>query len=286
MRKELMGILVFMAIAMFCVPGVYAQGATPVVTEVTEEIIIEQKETMTQEMPAEEMEEDTAEQMMMPEEMEEETECRTESIMQGEPMMHGKTVQEAMPVCPKSQPKDIREEMANMASQLDAMEEKADALSKLGKKKGADETELKTAYEEYVTEIKNTKAQAETLSKTSRHIRSRGELYFADWLQELESIKKSVLRKKGMKNRDKEEKTFSQFADETNKTDEALQSLIDNLKDVKRYLEFDLTSKNISSVSTELRGTSTDVKKIKRGIDMMKKKLDSLTSFSNIIERK
>lgn len=288
MKKGLLSKLVcVMVVVLFCAEGLYAQVKNPMFIEKTEETVTEEAGMLIQKIPVQKAA--PAGSIMQHEAMTEVEviveEVIKEKVYTQEQVVQEKATQQTPPVYSKPKPKDIHEEMGNMITQLDLMGEKADSLAKLGKKKDADQEEIKIGYEEFVAEIKHTKAQAEILSKTSQHIRSQGELYFADWLQKLEAIKKLTLRKRGMKNRDKEERTFNQFADETKKTEEALENLINDVKDVSRYLEFDLTSSNISSASKELRGIKNDIKKIQRYINMMGKKLNSLSTFSNIINR-
>ncbi|MBU2062775.1 MAG: DUF2959 family protein [Candidatus Omnitrophica bacterium] len=184
---------------------------------------------------------------------------------------------------PQEQKRDVYEEMTQTVLQVENISRAADELLKLGKAKTIEEQQLKDKFREFEQEIENTLSQIETLCKTTRHVSTQGEIFFNDWLRELESIKNSTMRRRGMTSRDKELKTLSGFNDEAQKTEENLNKLIEAIQDIDRYLKFNLTAKNVSSAASEFRKINTDAGKIKKGIGSMEKKLKKLSAFSEIM---
>lgn len=180
--------------------------------------------------------------------------------------------------------RDVFEELTQTVSQVEGVSRAAEELLKLGKAKSAGQEQLSDKFREFEQEIASTISRIETFRKTTKHISSQGELFFSDWLKELEAIKNPAMRRRGITSRDKELKILSDFNGEAQKTEENLNKLIEAAGDIDRYLKFDLTAKNISSASSEFKKINTDAGKIEKGIGAMEKTLKKMSSFSKMMD--
>ncbi len=183
-------------------------------------------------------------------------------------------------------PGSVWEELGKMDTQIGIMAGQLDGFLGVRKNKALTKAQIRTQFNNFEQELSNTDAQVQVLYAAIGSICSKSKRYFGQWQEELEAIKSSSLRKRGEKKKEKESKLFTNFDGEAAKTEQALGEFVSGLEDILHYLRFDLTVKNINSISKELKNVKKSASAAKKQIQRMNKNLEKLSSSSDIIEFK
>jgi hypothetical protein len=127
-------------------------------------------------------------------------------------------------------------------------------------------TELKPAYEKFVSELSRAESYATSIKGDAEEMKAKGREYFKKWEEELGQIKNEELREKAKARASERSKEYSNIELVMATAKGKWTPLSSELNDVKQYLANDLTPKGVASLSGTLTKANVDATDLKKAL--------------------
>jgi len=164
---------------------------------------------------------------------------------------------------------------AQLTSAKDSLNSTMSALSDLEQNPAQD---LRPQYQLFVTDLSTLETQAEEVKSHARDMRNKAEQYFSAWNEQAQKIQDEQLRAKATERRDQTLSIFSKLSDANQKLASEWNPFLSHLKDVKKYLDADLSPASITAAKDTINTTIADSKKVSAAVDNVIAELDTVSN--------
>jgi hypothetical protein len=168
--------------------------------------------------------------------------------------------------------KDTRKHLANASKQVGATN---DSLRKLTTASGGD---LRSMYNKFVDNVKETQDMAEGARKRAENMRANSERYTAQWQKEMSTISDAELRRMSEQRAAAARTEFDRVRSAAAEVKAAYAPYRQGLQDVQQYLANDLTAAGVQSIGSKADDTIRKGEALQQRISDLQRELDSLAS--------
>jgi chromosome segregation ATPase len=164
---------------------------------------------------------------------------------------------------------------AQLTSAKESLNTTMQALSDLEQNPGQD---LRPQYQRFVTDLGTLETQAEDVKSHARDMRNKAEQYFSAWNEQAQKIQDEQLRAKSTERRDQTLSIFSKLTDASQKLASEWNPFLAHVKDVKKYLDTDLSPGALAAAKDTINTTIADSKKVSAAVDGVIAELDTVSN--------
>jgi len=157
-------------------------------------------------------------------------------------------------------------------AQLDKTEQ---ALSSVGQAQGKD---LKKRYESFSREINSLEETQKQTTSDIDQMKSTGSEYFSAWDTSIAKISNSELKQASTERRSKIMKDHDDLAASLNDLGSELQPFMRNLRDLKAFMETELSPENVGKASAMIQKSQADALALKDKIGVVQTTLKQFLS--------
>lgn len=151
-------------------------------------------------------------------------------------------------------------------------------MSKLNVLVNQKEKDMRQPYKLFVRQLAESEVSKEGLRDRLEEMKTDGDTYFQVWERELESFSNPEIRERCEKRRNTALESYQQVTETVQATIDSFDLLLVDLRDIRRYLDIDLTSGGIAAISEVIDKANADSAEVKDLIDSAIRALDRMAS--------
>lgn len=111
---------------------------------------------------------------------------------------------------------------------------------------------LTAQYRQFVREYQQLESLANDMGSEAAKVRERGDKQLKAWQEEAAALQDPELRRRAETRRAEQAARYDAFAAEAAETERALYALLGDLRDIRRYLDLDLTPQGVAAVRDKI----------------------------------
>jgi hypothetical protein len=111
--------------------------------------------------------------------------------------------------------------------------------------------DLRKQYNQFVKKKTASEKQCEKVTESAENMKTQGDAFFLAWEQELISIENPDIRRPSEERRTVSLKSHEKMTTAMQNAIDSFKSFLNNMKDIQKYLDIDLTPAGISLISTQ-----------------------------------
>ena len=111
--------------------------------------------------------------------------------------------------------------------------------------------DLRKQYKRFVKKMTASEKQCEKVTESAENMKTQGDAFFLAWEQELISIENPDIRKPSEERRTMSLKSHEKMTAAMQNAIDSFKLFLNNMKDIQKYLDIDLTPAGISLISTQ-----------------------------------
>lgn len=111
--------------------------------------------------------------------------------------------------------------------------------------------DLRKQYKQFVKKMTASEKQCEKVTESAENMQTQGDAFFLAWEQELISIENPDIRKPSKERRTVSLKSYEKMTVAMQNAIDSFKSFLNDMKDIQKYLDIDLTPAGISLISTQ-----------------------------------
>jgi hypothetical protein len=200
-----------------------------------------------------------------------------------------KPAEQAAPTTPTAPPEAAKVPTASAklpeglaAWQAEATKGKAQIAAVLATLDGlvaAADTDPRPKFEQYKKDIAALEAQAAAVRSRGDAVRSQGNAYFAAWEEKLKTIGTADIAKIAAARRDELNKEYTAVTAGAQKTGEAFDPFMSDLKDISKVLENDLNAEGVKSIAPLVAKLKDHAKVVTDSVDAVTGSLNKIAAI-------
>jgi hypothetical protein len=124
--------------------------------------------------------------------------------------------------------------------------------------------DVRPQYKKFLDNLAKLEAQIKKGQGERAAMRTQAQAYFAKWEQDIQTLQNEDIKKVAMARRDAMMASFQKITDEFNKAKPTFQLFMNNLREIQKALDFDLTPGGITAIKpvvAKVQDQAADVKK-------------------------
>jgi hypothetical protein len=134
--------------------------------------------------------------------------------------------------------------------------------------------DVKPQYKKYLDNVGKLEAQIKKGRGEREAMRTQAQAYFAKWEQDIQTLQNEELKKVAIARRDAMMASFQKINDEFGKAKPTFQLFMNNLKEIQKALDFDLTPGGITAIKPVVGKVQDEVADVKKNIANVRAELD------------
>jgi DNA repair exonuclease SbcCD ATPase subunit len=138
--------------------------------------------------------------------------------------------------------------------------------------------DVKPQYKKYLDNVGKLEAQIKKGRGERADMRSQAEAYFAKWEQDIQTLQNEEIKKVAIARRDAMMASFQKINSEFDKAKPTFQLFMNNLKEIQKALDFDLTPGGITAIKPVVAKVQTQATDVKKNIATVRAELDRVAS--------
>lgn len=156
-------------------------------------------------------------------------------------------------------------------------EQIAVTLAALNDLQGKSGDVLRSRYQKFVQEYNKTESLANDSARQAMEVQAKGEQQLKAWQAEAATIQDPELRKKAADRRAEQAQRYRQFATDMSETNRTLQAFLVDLRDIKTYLDLDLSTRGVEAVRDKIDRANADSSQVVQSLDHLNQRLDAVS---------
>jgi chromosome segregation ATPase len=149
-----------------------------------------------------------------------------------------------------------------------------DTLAALNKVTTSTEADLRKPYKQFVGQVEDLAARAQASRAKREELKVAAQSYFAGWQQQLDSIQNAELKAASADRRVAMQKRFDEINAEMSEVGKAYGPFAIDLKDIRAYLDLDLTAASVKAAAKVIAKANADGATLKARVDTLSTDLD------------
>lgn len=147
------------------------------------------------------------------------------------------------------------------------------AVNSLNSLQGKSGQELRQQYDVFIRRVNVLETMVKRLAAKQNKLETASKKYFNAWENELKRFTNASLKRKSRQRRQMAIDSFNTMFDALQVEDEAYRLILNDMKDIRRFLGYELTPDSIISISENIKRVNDDVVVVHRKIDQALKEL-------------
>jgi methyl-accepting chemotaxis protein len=164
---------------------------------------------------------------------------------------------------------DVEEQLSQLIEQIDQTENSLDNISNTNK------SELEGAYDSFSDDVSETEEMKKELNNLIEEMRSNSNEYLSEWQNEAENFDNTQLRSGSENRREELREAFSKVRDNSGEVNRALETYISDLKEIKSYLDNDLTMDAVEAVYSLSQNMEESGDQVRQAINTMQRSISN-----------
>lgn len=148
-----------------------------------------------------------------------------------------------------------------------------DTVAALNSLKGKNGIDLRNQYKVFVRRLDAMETQRRQVAARQSRLEAASKSYFAAWDSDLKRFRSSDLRKKSRQRRQAAIDSFNRMFDALQIEEEAYSTIMADMKDIRRYLGYELSPQSVDSLKDEVQKVNSDAAAVHQKIDQAVKEL-------------
>ena len=171
----------------------------------------------------------------------------------------------------KEKIENLRKESAQTRNQITLTLE---ALSRLT----VEGVELRPQFDKFSAELLKMGDRARSARARADSMRDKGESFFAEWEQHVKTIQNEDIRKEAASRVAKRKKSYNKILSAMQDAKEELVPFMSDLKDIRKLLDSELTTKSVNSTKKLIRQANWHGDDVKDSLTDVEKELDRVSA--------
>ena len=138
--------------------------------------------------------------------------------------------------------------------------------------------DLRPQYNKYLDNLSKLEAQIKKGRGEREAMRTQAQAYFAKWEQDIQTLQNEDIKKVAIARRDAMMASFQKITDEFTKAKPTFQLFMNNLKEVQKALDFDLTPGGVTAIKPIVGKIQDEATDVKKNIANIRAELDRVAS--------
>jgi len=155
---------------------------------------------------------------------------------------------------------DVQTDIDQAAMQVDATAAALDDLMNPG------QPDVKESFKKYSKNVEKMEDIAKRLNRHTEQMKRRGNNYFREWDQQDNKYTNPQIQALSEQRRTELRETYSQIAASSVGVKGAMDTYVADIKEIEKYLAYDLTPKGIEAIAPVAQRTKRDGEKLKEAI--------------------
>ncbi|MFB3817951.1 MAG: DUF2959 family protein [Candidatus Methylomirabilales bacterium] len=137
---------------------------------------------------------------------------------------------------------------------------------------------LTAQYRQFVREYERLESLANDMGREAAAVRERGDRQLKAWQEEAAALQDPELRKRAEARRAEQAARYEAFATEAAQTERALYAFLGDLRDIRRYLDLDLTPQGVASVRDKIAAANRRADPVMQNLARLDERLTTLAA--------
>lgn len=138
--------------------------------------------------------------------------------------------------------------------------------------------DVRNEHRKFIQQLESLKQRRQVMQESVAKTHRDGEAYFKLWEQGLETISNEDIRRRSEMRRNSALESYGEIEGTLEGTIESFMLYLSNLKDIKKHLDFDLTTNGINSITEVINKANSDSLEVKDRIDNAVLSLDEVAT--------
>ncbi len=166
----------------------------------------------------------------------------------------------------------FREEVLNGKKAIDQTMVSLDNIAKTAN------TDPRKAYEGYTKSVANLDSAANKIRKRAADMQEQGKAYFAQWEQQLQTVKNPEIQQLAKERKVKLSETFDKIKEVAEPLKAKFDPWMSDLKDLQTYLGNDLTINGVDAAKSMFEKTRSEGMEIQKSMDSLVAELNTIAA--------
>jgi chromosome segregation ATPase len=158
----------------------------------------------------------------------------------------------------------VRDQVSNVLGELNGLQQEG--------------TDLRVQFKKFVEELGKTEAAAKITQQEAEDMARKGDDYFHSWEKDSTTINNPDIRKTSEKRHAKLFKSYKKIEEAMQESKPSFEPFLSDLKDVKKYLENDLTPSGVKAAKSIVRKANWDGETVQKKLDRITLQLNRVSS--------
>jgi hypothetical protein len=137
---------------------------------------------------------------------------------------------------------------------------------------------LTAQYKQFVNEYNKTESLANETSRRAAGVRANAEKQLKAWQDQAATIQDPDLRRRAEAQRSEHATQYEVFSSDMLTADRSLQTFLTDLRDIKTYLDLDLTQRGVDAVQDKIAKANTDSKSAVTALNTVNESINTLSA--------
>jgi chromosome segregation ATPase len=138
--------------------------------------------------------------------------------------------------------------------------------------------ELRPQFEKFKTELTEMEAQAKIARNRADAMKKNGQVSFAAWEQEVQTINNPDIRKEAEKRFNKRKKSYDKILKQMEEAKDELVPFMSDLNDIRKLLESELTEGSVAGTKSTIRSADWHGEDVRDSLADVEKELDRVAA--------
>jgi hypothetical protein len=135
---------------------------------------------------------------------------------------------------------------------------------------------LRVQYQQFDREYERLESLANDLSSHAASVRREGDELLKTWQEEAATLQDPELRRRAEERRADRASAYQAVANEMSQTQQTLSSFLTDLRDIRRYLQVDLTPNGVANVQDKVTAANQRVDQVTQSLAQLNQRLEVL----------
>jgi len=151
-------------------------------------------------------------------------------------------------------------------------------MQSLGQISATANTDPRHAFQQYSKDLANLEAVTARVRRRSQELRTKGDAYFKQWQEQLATVQNAEIRKLSEEQKAKMQATFDSIQKHTDPLKAKFDPWISDLRDLRTYLNNDLTVSGIEAAKGLFEKTQSEGSEIQKSMDALVSELNNVST--------
>jgi hypothetical protein len=135
---------------------------------------------------------------------------------------------------------------------------------------------LRLQYQQFDREYERLESLANDLTSQAASVRREGDELLKTWQEEAAALQDAEMRRRAEERRAERAGAYQAVANEMSQTQQTLYSFLTDLRDIRRYLQVDLTPNGVASVQDRITAANQRVGQVTQSLAQLNQRLEVL----------